>query len=317
MYFPYLRGKQFEMIALRELSEFMSDKSLISPIIEPVKEATVTLEKTLSTLISKEQNFNLIFNPKVGDFGSSGGMNEILQISESTIGNYGNYQPTFIVTDKTRISKLSSFIDSNSLTNLSIICHGIPTMEEELFTFLETHDIRYIIINEDINSKRFLRNLKKRDIPKVTLSDPFKALKRNVDYIETDNEFFSDEHLFFEEDGYIGFSDFLTIGQEYSDSGFLPYAVAIHLTYPNVDNEFWIRHFVSDNNEDNTDVPGKFGEALGKLIAFVKKEGLDTIACREFSELYNSGKYPGLGTIKKLSIKHHIELVYSFLNTKK
>jgi hypothetical protein len=264
-----------------------------------------------------EQNFNLIFNPKVGDFGSSEGMQEILRITESTIHDYNNYQPTFIITEKTRIGRLSSFIDSNSLTNLSIICQGIPSTEEELFAFLETHDIKYIIIDEGISSKRLIRNLKKRDIDKVTLSDPFKALKRNVDYIETDNEFFSDEHLFFEEDGYVGFSDYLTIGQEYSDSGFLPYAVAIHLTYPNVDNEFWIRHFVSDNNEDNTDVAGKFGEALRKLITFIQEERLDTIACREFSDMYKTEKYPGLGTIKKLSIKHHIELVYNFLNTKK
>lgn len=37
MYFPYLRGRQFELIALRELLEngVLSDR--IIPIIEPVK----------------------------------------------------------------------------------------------------------------------------------------------------------------------------------------------------------------------------------------------------------------------------------------
>ena len=37
MYFPYLRGRQFELIALRELLEndLIGDK--IIPIIEPIK----------------------------------------------------------------------------------------------------------------------------------------------------------------------------------------------------------------------------------------------------------------------------------------
>ena len=37
MYFPYLRGRQFELIALRELVEKGVLSSRITPIIEPVK----------------------------------------------------------------------------------------------------------------------------------------------------------------------------------------------------------------------------------------------------------------------------------------
>lgn len=317
MYFPYLRGKQFELIALREISTFLEENQLVSPIIEPVKETTVTLEKTLSVLIDDNQNFNLIFNPIVGDIAKTKGFNEIIRIKTDIIRNYDNYQPAFIIDNKTQIAELIEIVDSNNLRNLSIICNSIPNDEDEFFSFIENQSVKYLIINEGINGKRFLRNIRRLEIDRVTLTDPFKMLRRNVDYIDSDNEFYSDEHLFFEDEGYVGFADFLTIGQEYSDTGFLPYAVAIHLTYKNSDEEFWIRHFVSNSNEDNTDVVGKFVEALTKLIRFVDEQGIDTMACREFKKLFENQTYTGLGSIKKLSILHHIELVYNFLNSHK
>lgn len=316
MYFPYLRGKQFELIALREISKFIQNDHLVSPIIEPVKETTVTLEKTLSALIESNQNFNLVINPKVGDIAKTKGYGEILRIKNTLIRDYNNYQPTFIIDNKSRINTIVDIISENDLRDISLICNSIPNEEEEFLALLNDHSVRYLIINEGINSKRFIRTIKKYDIGKVTLTDPFKMLRRNVDYIESDNEFYSDEHLFFEEEGNVGFADYITIGQEYSDTGFLPYAVAIHLTYQNSNNEFWIRHFVSDSNEDNTDVVGKFVEALAKLITFIDEENIDTIACREFRELYKNENYTGLGTIKKLSILHHIELVYNYLNNR-
>lgn len=46
MYFPYLRGRQFELIALRELVEKGVLSSRITPIIEPVKLSS-TLVKTI------------------------------------------------------------------------------------------------------------------------------------------------------------------------------------------------------------------------------------------------------------------------------
>lgn len=54
MYQPYLRGKQFELIALRELAESMGETGVVHPVIEPVKESTSTLRLTIEKL--KENN---------------------------------------------------------------------------------------------------------------------------------------------------------------------------------------------------------------------------------------------------------------------
>ncbi|MNI44794.1 hypothetical protein D3C73_991890 [compost metagenome] len=94
----------------------------------------------------------------------------------------------------------------------------------------------------------------------------------------------------------------------------LPYAVAIHLTYKDqASGEIWIKHFTSDSNEDYSDTPGKFGEALDKLIAFIDLVQLNTIACDQFRDYHSRGAFPGLGVVKKLSIMHHIELIQGLI----
>lgn len=310
MYFPYLRGKQFELIALREICSFVDHDNLISPIIEPVKESTVTLEKTLDCLIAESINFNLIINPQVGDIKRE---SLILKILKEKLEDYTNYQPAVIINSKVDVAKLDDLVKKESLENITVVCHSIPKVLESFFNFLDNNSIKYIVLSETINSKRFLREIKKKGIDTVNLTDSFNSLRRNVDYQNNDDEFFSDEHIFFSDENNIGFSDFITIGHEYVDSGFLPYAVAIHLTYLNEEDEFWIRHFVSNSNEDTTDVAGKFGEALFKLVAFINEQKLNTQACKIFRELSEKGSYSGLGSIKKLSIMHHIELVYNYL----
>ena len=67
MYFPYLRGRQFELIALRELLEGKRISEKVIPIIEPVKPSS-TLLKTLETFVKNDREIAVVFNPTVGDF---------------------------------------------------------------------------------------------------------------------------------------------------------------------------------------------------------------------------------------------------------
>lgn len=67
MYFPYLRGRQYELLALRELIENDRLSDNIIPIIEPVK-ITSTLLSTIKTFINNNNKMIIIRNPKVGNF---------------------------------------------------------------------------------------------------------------------------------------------------------------------------------------------------------------------------------------------------------
>lgn len=78
MYFPYLRGRQFELLALRELAENSLICKHIIPIIEPVKLSS-TLLKTLECFIASNRDVAVIHNPQVGNFGNDvGALNDNL-----------------------------------------------------------------------------------------------------------------------------------------------------------------------------------------------------------------------------------------------
>ncbi len=67
MYFPYLRGKQFELLALRELGRLPLSAEKISPIVEPLKKETKGLETLVKALHINNVPLQLIVNPEHGD----------------------------------------------------------------------------------------------------------------------------------------------------------------------------------------------------------------------------------------------------------
>ena len=114
-----------------------------------------------------------------------------------------------------------------------------------------------------------------------------------------------------------GFGDFLIVGDEYSESGGPAYAVAIHLTFidPDQDDLMEIYHFKSRRRDTPQDPAGKFAEALMVMIETLDEPGskiLETGAIKEFRTLHRQRHFPGLGYIKKLSMKHHIETLADY-----
>jgi hypothetical protein len=307
MYLPYLRGKQFELIALRELSELLHHNSeKVSPIIEPVKDSA-TIKSTIRELIDKNINFTLIINPQVGTFRDIG---KILEMLKSIAGTSTNFQIGVIFNGKqNRKEILDKLRDYKSIVHSLTLVHyyvhdDIKSIIDDLSSEFV---IKYNVINFGKINRRYSRNFPVDTL--VELDDYFISQTRNSDYLTIDDSAFSEEHLYYLEEGFIGFSDFLSVGENYSDSGFLPYAIAIHISYGTQDSKIRIKHFVSDSNDDNSDIAGKFDEAINKLIIWCDETGYTSIAIEKFRELHENGHFPGLGTLKKLSIINHIALI--------
>jgi hypothetical protein len=313
MYFPLIRGKQFELIALRDLSSQMADSKKISPIIEPVKEAFSVLEKTLNVLIHYNINFTIILNPIEGDL-KGGKQQQVADFITKSLSQYDNFQIGIYVKSEDDFKKQHQFAIVNNFHKSKFVLIHNEQLDnlEGINDFITNYTVSYNVINFDRVSKRYDRQFTRETV--VTLSDAFKQQNKNSDYSKNTDEFFSEEYLYFSDDGYAGFSDYLTVGESYSEGGFLPYAVVIHLTYLDVSQKIRIGHFVSDSNADAIDIAGKFAEALSKLMLFLKNyPHFKTSATLEFSDLYQKQHYPGLGTIKKLSIVNHIELIIQLL----
>lgn len=64
MYFPYLRGRQFELIALRELAEYDLIGKKVIPVIEPIK-PSITLTKTIDQFVESNRDIAIIHNSQV------------------------------------------------------------------------------------------------------------------------------------------------------------------------------------------------------------------------------------------------------------
>lgn len=313
MYFPILRGKQFELIALREIVSILkANKNIVSPIIEPVKEASSVLKKTLEVLVANDINFNIIINPIEGELKNNSSF--ILQTLKNTLYNYSNFQLCFYIH---RTNSVKECLDIANEINFNFkgfsFIHN--TSLDDLTGLKEFDNIRptlYNLVNFSKTNRRYNRNFPTETL--VLLEDYFNALSKNSAYAENIDEPFTEEHLYYKKEGFIGFSDYLTIGENFSEGGFLPYAVVIHLTYVDVYNKLRIRHFVSDSNQDSTDIGGKFSEALDKLVKWVNENDITiTKAINEFKELHRKGHFPGLGSVKKLSIMHHIELFLTII----
>lgn len=55
MYFPYLRGKQFDLMALREFATANPNNNNIFPIIEPVKDTYNSLRIAVDCFMANGQ----------------------------------------------------------------------------------------------------------------------------------------------------------------------------------------------------------------------------------------------------------------------
>jgi hypothetical protein len=307
MYFPYVRGKQFELIALRDLCAlFPNDILKTSPVIEPVKSSS-TFKSSLRELASKNVNFNVVINPRVGDLKSN--HQEIVDVLNESLQNYNNYQLAIIIDAKSvrQLETLIVFINNQNLNyNGVTLIHNSEISIDNIELLTSSLNVIYNLIYFSKTSRRYYREFDQNT--RVSLDDYFKNLAKNADYLDQESSF-SEEYRYYQEDGFVGFGDFITVGDNYSDSGFLPRAVAIHLSYIDGDGKIKVKHFVSDSNGDVSDIGGKFSEALDKLITWCNQQNIHTRAVEIFRDLQARGHFPGLGTLKKLSIMNHIELV--------
>lgn len=310
MYFPYLRGKQFELIALRELAPSILDPSKVIPILEPLKKNVSGLKTALEILNRAGVSIQLIVNPEHGELKEKSDI--LINFIQDLISiNITNIIPAFLVNSDKDFTLIQNITQQEGYDKSGYALIHINQIRETDKLSALTKNTNCLFNTIQVNQ---LIALKRKYGRKALLSDNFKKQRVNADYISIPDEVFSSDYLYYNDEDCIAFSDYQIIGVDYVEGGGAAFAVAIHLTYkdPNSD-DIRIAHFVSDSNDDRNDPGGKFFEALSKLISFVNSHGMDSFAIQKFRDYYNRQAFPGLGVSKKLSIMHHIELVQSLI----
>jgi hypothetical protein len=310
MYYPYFRGKQFELIAIRETAELMA-VAKFSPIIEPVKETLSGLHRTLNAICDANGTAIIIVNPFHGDHADDGvGISALLKNSyhdksEITAG-------ILLRDDMSPDAALMCF-DEHKAHHPTFVHAGFTEPRALAEKLGETLPITRHVFVEAHCGKLYRKHFKGSN--RILLRDGFQRRKRNADHPEVEE--FSDLHITYTEEDMNGFGDFLIVGDDFVEGGGPAYAVAIHLTFidPDKDDVMYLYHFVSTTRDTPTDPAGKFGQALDKLVTKLEaghSKLFESSAIKEFRNLHDKGHFPGLGVIKKLSMKHHIETLADY-----
>ena len=265
MYFPYLRGKQFELIALREFAIQYPNTEQIIPIIEPVKSTFNGLTTAARIMFEQNLRFALVLNPADGDFKriTKDILSEISILSE----NMEKWIPTFLYQNNGET--ILSAIQDQELNNVMVIFKNGIDISDSILNFLSHSQIQYIV-NGDPNSRITMRRLSLLENKRIIrLDNCFAEQPRNVDYLNIPEDKFTEQHRFYSDDHFYGISDYTALPKDFIDGGMLPYAVAIHMTYEKNQDEIYVRHFVSDTNDDQSNIQRKFFEAATKIKGLV------------------------------------------------
>ena len=310
MYHPYFRGKQFELITIREMAPLLAEKNFV-PVIEPVREALGGLKKTLSAVCTAGGRAIVIVNPYHGDHQEDGtSITSLLQ--DGFIGTDNIAAGILLRSDMTVDEVMACY--NHHADHHPVLVHAGFNAPKALAVELEDNMPGLTNVFVEDHAKLLYRKHFDQST-RILVRDGFKR-QRNADYPAMEE--FSDLHVTYGDLGMAGFGDFLIVGDVYSEGGGPAYAVAIHLTFidPDKDDVMYLYHFVSDTKDTPTDPAGKFAQALAKLIAKLDSGTshiLETQAIQEFRDLHAKGHFPGLGYVKKLSMKHHIETLADYL----
>jgi len=313
MYHPYFRGKQFELLCIREMASIFQ-KAKFRPIIEPVRDTLGGLNRALDAVVEADGRAIVIVNPHHGDLSDSGPVLSDL-LKKKYLNLPGISAGILLKQSMSTSEALQCFRDHKS--HSPVLIHAGFGEARKLAEILgkQSKEQCHVFIENycgTLYQKHF------SGAHRILIRDGFER-KRNRDYEPL--EHFSDLHATFVDEGMDGFGDFLIVGDDYSETGGPAYAVAIHLTFidPDKDDSMWIYHFVSERQDTPTDPAGKFAEALEKMMRLLDRRNskiLETSAVKEFRDLHRQGHFPGLGHVKKLSINHHVEtLAHYFRKT--
>ena len=312
MYLPFLRGKLYELKAIKEYIEEGYGKEYghhIMPIIEPVKKDMRPLLSCVEAMEKAEMPFAVVLNSRTGDF---------QRATFDVRALWGKVQgvqwaPAFEVNGNANVETIEAAIGEYGFKNVMLVFFSIVELDDEKVRRLVSNGaVKYIAamnLTQRISIAEDLRELGK-DL--INIEDCFPEKTPNNAYRENLDEPFSDTFSYYKTRfDFFGFSDFTALAKNFKEGGVLPQVVAIHMTYRKSERVIYVHHFLSESRNGSNNIREEFREANEKMAPFFADKP-STLAVNQISSM----GYPGLGAIKKYSIKNHFELMSRILHEK-
>lgn len=311
MYLPFLRGKLYELKAIKEYiaESYMRDSGRhIMPIIEPVKKDLKPLLSCVEVMGKVKMPFAIVLNSRIGDFQrisfDVGAFMSDIKVKDII------WTPAFEINSIGDIDNIKKIIKYYNFKDVMLIFFSNVDLDDNIVkSIVNNSAVKYIAAMNLIQRPLIISSLKDTNKDIINIEDCFPEKTPNNAYRDNLDEFFSDTFSFYKSlFGFFGFSDFTTLSRNYREGGVLPQVVAIHLTYKKSDKVINVHHFLSDSRNGSNNIRGEYSEAKAKIAPFYVGK-TKTYAVTQIS----SRDYPGLGAIKKFSIKNHFELVSRLL----
>ena len=304
MYFPYLRGKQYEVLAVRGLG-FLSSNRII-PVFEPTNLSVETFNR-FRHIANNGVKFSVIVNSNSGQPPPALATTiQVLKDLESRLP--GVVLPAFEIRAGQHVSDVRDFARTFASQQCILVHRNHTHSKTELRKALSPLSRPAVqILLDGGASLDVVKALPA--VGKVLLRDGFNRCARNADYPNRSN--FDDLLYTYRSRGFDGFSDFSIVGDVYSPGGGAAKHVAIHLTELET-TTIVANHFVSRTPPQKGNDQAKYFSALGLLVSHTgtpPSADLDTQGVREYHQSNSPKHYPGLGKLKQWSIMHHMEII--------
>ena len=314
MYLPFLRGKLYELKAIKEFIEegYGGENGChIMPIIEPVKNDMRPLMSCVEAMGKARMPFAVVLNSRMGDFKRTA-FNMSSFLSDERLKDV-HWAPAFEVNGNANVDIIEATIRENGLNDVMLVFFTIVELEDEKINRLVTNDaVKYIVALNLTQRLSVMDDLSEMGKELISIEDCFPEKTPNSAYGEDIDEAFSDTFSYYKSRlGLFGFSDFTALARNYREGGVLPQVVAIHMTYQKSAKVVHVHHFLSESHNGSSNIRKEFREANEKIPPFYKDKP-KTLAVEQLSKM----DYPGLGAIKKYSIKNHFELMSRILHEK-
>ena len=312
MYLPFLRGKLYELKAIKEYIDEGYGKEYgrhIMPIIEPVKKDRRPLISCMEAMGKVDMPFAVVLNSRTGDY-EKAAFDLSSFLDEEKIQGV-NWIPAFELNGNANVDSIEAVIVERGLSDVMLVFFTIVDLDDDkIRRIVNNESVKYIVALNLTQRPAILDDLVATCKAIITIEDCFQEKSPNNAYRDNPDESFSDTFYYYRERfGLFGFSDFTALGRNYRDRGALPQVVAIHMTYRKSERVINVHHFLSDSRNGANDIRGEYKEANDKIPPFYE----DKPSTRAIEQI--SGKdYPGLGAIKKYSIKNHFELMDRILH---
>lgn len=300
IYFPYFRGRQYDLLALKNIAQQHVLPANIIPIIEPVRDIRA-LPQTVAAFVTHDQPLVVIANPTVSDYA----------LTQQKLYDWRSYATN------------SQLIVGHVLTPTTIPDDLTPTPGHRTLLIARQYDelvaakqagwladSTYLLVPPEARIRQLI------DRPTVSPFDHAWLPEHDRSYADITDGFFSDDWALAALDGYQGVSDYTIGGAHYSEHGYPARAVTLHLTYFAGD-QLRIHRFVSDDRDDFRHPKEKFFQAVAKLARWLPKQdaAVQTPAALALAAYHEQHHFPGLGVVKRLSLEHHLQTMAAYFKT--